>query len=133
MNIGQDIDYEMARLRKKAWRLDAMFFIPKTNFSIGMDNIWGLVPVIGDFISMAKSLLMIRKARQLGATNGTIAYMIGNLLVDATIGSIPLIGDIFDIWYNSNIRNYRALEMDLNKRTARAKTVRTVPNDMMAA
>ncbi|WP_341366255.1 DUF4112 domain-containing protein [Yoonia sp. BS5-3] len=125
MNIEQDIDFELARLRKLAWRMDALFYIPGTKISVGFDNLIGLIPVVGDALATLPSLWMITRARKLGASPGAIAYMIFNTFVDMAIGAIPLVGDIFDVLYNANIRNYNALERSLNKKAARAKTVQT--------
>lgn len=125
MNIEQDIDFELARMRKLAWRMDALFYIPGTNISVGLDNIVGLIPVVGDALTALPSLWLINRARKLGASPGTLAYMVLNTVIDFAIGVVPIIGDIFDVLYNANIRNYRALERNLNKKAARAKTVRT--------
>lgn len=121
MHIEQDIDFELSKLRKIAWRMDALFYIPRTNISVGLDNILGLVPVVGDIAAIAPSVWMIRKAYQLGATPGTLAYMVGNSILDLLIGSIPIVGDIFDVVYNANIRNYRALERNLNRKAENAQ------------
>ncbi|WP_342075581.1 DUF4112 domain-containing protein [Yoonia sp. SS1-5] len=125
MNIYEDIDFELSRLQKVAYRMDAIFTIPKTRITVGLDNIVGLVPVVGDFLALMPSLWMIRRAYKLGATHGALAYMGLNTFLDFAIGSIPVIGDIFDVLYNANIRNYKALEYNLNKKAARARTVRT--------
>jgi hypothetical protein len=130
MNIEQDIDFELSRLRKTAWRMDALFYIPRTKITIGLDNIIGLVPVVGDFAAIIPSLWMIKQAHRLGVTPGTLAYMVLNTAIDFVIGSIPVIGDIFDVVYNANIRNYRALEVNLNKKAARAKMVRTAQRNV---
>ena len=130
MNIEQDIDFELSRLRKTAWRMDALFNIPRTNISIGLDNILGLVPVVGDVAALVPSLWMIKQAYRLGATPGTLAYMGMNTAIDFVIGCIPVIGDIFDVLYNANIRNYRALEVNLNKKAARATMVRTAQRNV---
>ena len=124
MNIEhQTIDDELARLRKIAWRMDALFYIPRTNYSVGLDNILGLIPVVGDIATLAPSVWMIWKAHKLGATPGAIAFMISNLIADLLIGSIPLVGDIFDVIYNANIRNYRLLEKNLAKVATNAHQV----------
>ncbi len=127
INIQQDIDFELARLRKIAWRMDALFYIPGTNISVGLDNIVGLVPVVGDGLTALPSIWIIHRAYKLGVSPGTLAYMVLNTALDVFIGMMPVIGDIFDVLYNANIRNYRALEQNLNKKAARAKTVRTAP------
>lgn len=133
MNIEQDIDYELQKLRRVAWRMDAIFYIPGTNVSVGLDNILGLIPVIGDTAALAPSVWMIWKAKQLGATPGALAYMSMNTTIDYLIGMIPIAGDIFDVVYNANIRNYRALERNLNVKAARATEVRGAPRLPLAA
>lgn len=122
----QDLDHELRRLRRVAWRMDALVFLPGTNLTLGLDNILGLVPVVGDVATLAPSVWMIWKARDLGATPGALAFMVANLIADVLIGSIPVVGDLFDIWYNANIRNYRLLEKNLAARAARAREVRPV-------
>lgn len=123
MNVeGQNIDDELMRLRALAWRMDALFYIPRTNISVGLDNLLGFIPVVGDVATAAPSIWMIWKARQLGATPGAVAYMVANLMTDMLIGTVPLAGDIFDIAYNANIRNYRLLEKNLNRRAEGAAT-----------
>lgn len=135
MNIQHDIDEELRRLRKVAMRMDALFYIPRTRVSIGLDNIIGLVPVVGDVASVVPSVWMIHRAYKIGATPGALAYMVLNTSLDLVIGSIPIVGDIFDVVYNANLRNYHALEVNLNKRAARAKEVATgrLPSDMQVA
>ena len=123
MNIQHDIDEELRRLRKVAMRMDALFYSPKTRISIGLDNIIGLVPVVGDIASVAPSVWMIHRANKIGATPGALAYMIFNTTLDLVIGSIPIVDDIFDVVYNANLRNYAALEVNLNRRAARAREV----------
>lgn len=122
----QHVDDELRRIRNVAWRMDALVFIPRTNISLGLDNILGIVPVVGDALALAPSIWMIWKGWRLGATPGAVAYMIGNLLADLIVGSIPLLGDLFDVVYNANIRNYRLLEKNLAKVSAQAETVRDV-------
>ena len=124
MNIEQDIDFELARLRKLAFRMDAIFFIPGTNISIGLDNIVGLIPVVGDLLAAVPGVWMIHRAYKLGATPGALAYMAMNVVLDTAIGAIPFVGDLFDALYNANIRNYRALERNLDRRVRNAKPVR---------
>ena len=119
----QDLDTELARLRTIARRLDALFRIPGTRLTVGIDNLLGFLPVIGDAAALAPALWLVWKARQLGATPGAQIVMLGNLAIDTIIGSVPLIGDLFDIAYNANIRNVRLLEANLAKRTSRAQSI----------
>lgn len=123
MHIQQDIDQDLALLRKVAMRMDALFTIPGTRVTVGLDNIIGLLPVVGDLLSVVPSVWMIHRAHKMGATPGALVYMSLNTALDLVIGSIPIVGDIFDVVYNANLRNYAALEANLNRRTARAKQV----------
>lgn len=125
MNIEQDITFEVTRLRKTAANMDALFRIPRTKITVGLDNILGLVPIIGDAAALLPSLWIILQARKLGATPGALAYMLMNTLIDFVIGSIPIIGDIFDVLYDANLRNVNALERNLTKTADLAKSVRT--------
>ncbi|MEM6310903.1 MAG: DUF4112 domain-containing protein [Pseudomonadota bacterium] len=125
MNIADNIDFELDRLRTLAWRMDAIFTIPGTHVRIGLDTFVGFIPVVGDLLTALPGLWMINQARKLGASPGTLAYMVLNTAFDTAIGMIPVVGDIFDMFYCANIRNYNALERNLNKKAARAKTVRT--------
>ena len=121
----QDLDTELERLKIIARRLDALFRIPGTRLTVGIDNLLGFIPVIGDAAALAPALWLVWKARQLGATPGALVVMLANLVIDLVIGSIPLIGDLFDIAYNANIRNMRLLEANLRKRSARAQPVQS--------
>ncbi len=119
----QDLDTELAKLKTIARRLDALFRIPGTRLTVGIDNLLGFIPVIGDAAALAPALWLVWRAQQLGATPGALIVMLGNLAIDLVVGSVPLIGDLFDIAYNANIRNMRLLEANLNKRTTRARAV----------
>ena len=126
MQTQQDIDTELARLKTLANRLDALFTIPGTRINIGLENILGFVPVVGDLAAFAPAAWLVWRARQLGATPGAQVVMAGNLVLDLAVGSIPIIGDAFDILYNANLRNYALLERNLAQRAARAQTVNPV-------
>ncbi len=115
----------MARLRKTAANMVALFRIPGTRITVGLDNTLGLVPVVGDAAALLPSLWIIWQARQLGATRGALAYMVMNTGIDFIVGSIPIVGDLFDVAYNANVRNVAALERNLEKTAASARPIQT--------
>lgn len=43
--------------------------------------------------------------------------MLLNLALDALIGLIPVLGDLFDFGYKANLRNSRLLEQHLDRQT----------------
>lgn len=103
----------MADIERLGVLLDARFRIPGTGIRFGLDSLIGLVPGVGDTATALIGLYIVLRARALGASRWTQARMVGNVLVDMVIGAIPLVGDIFDVAYKSNLRNVRLLQRSL--------------------
>ena len=89
--------------------LDSRFLIPGTNIRFGLDPVFSLFPVLGDLITYAISGALIYAMHNHGASRNVVIKMIINSTLDAVIGTIPLIGTIFDVFYRSNERNVRLL------------------------
>lgn len=90
--------------------MDSKFVIPGTRFRFGLDPILGFIPILGDatgaLISGGLILSMIRH----GVSRKVVFLMLINVALDATIGSIPVLGWIFDAYYKANQRNIRLLK-----------------------
>ena len=99
----------VARLEALARLLDGAFAIPGTNQRVGLDAIIGLVPVLGSAATAVVSAYIIMEARRLGLPRWKVARMIGNLALDSMVGSIPIAGNVFDVFFRSNQRNVRIL------------------------
>jgi uncharacterized protein DUF4112 len=108
-------EQRLARLDALAKLLDVAFILPGTNIRYGIDGIIGLIPVIGDIITTAISLWLVREARALGAPWHVTARMLGNVALDGVVGMVPLVGDAFDVMFRANIRNVRLLRRWLDK------------------
>jgi hypothetical protein len=106
---GQSRAHRVARIDALATLLDTAFIIPGTNVRFGLDALIGLVPGIGDAITTAMSLYIVHEAHQLGAPAHVVARMIGNVAIDGVFGSVPLVGDAFDVAFRANRRNMRLL------------------------
>ena len=100
----------VARLRKFAWLLDGKFGLPGTKFRFGINSILGLSPVVGDVALGAVSLYFIWEARSLGVPNAVLAKMLGNVAIEVAGGSVPILGDLFDMAFKANLRNLDLLE-----------------------
>lgn len=74
-------------------------------FGIGLDAILGLVPGVGDVAGGLVSALIILHAHRRGVPRITLLRMLGNVGIDTALGSIPVLGDIFDVAFESNTRN----------------------------
>lgn len=99
----------LARLQKIARLMDTAWGIPFTRWRFGMDSVLGLVPGLGDAVTAGISLYAVYLARQLGAPPALQARMLGNVALDFGLGSIPVVGDVFDMFFKSNTRNLRLL------------------------
>lgn len=98
------------RLERLAWYLDSAVRIPGTQVRLGLDPLIGLVPVIGDSISALLSCYILKEAAQMGVPRSVLIRMGINIILDATVGSIPLVGDIFDVTWRANRRNVQLLQ-----------------------
>ena len=94
-----------ADMEALAWLLDNSIPIPGTSRRIGLDAVIGLVPGLGDVVSGGLGILVVARAVQLGLPGVVIARMLVNVALDFVIGSIPVIGDAFDLWFKANARN----------------------------
>ena len=99
--------------------LDTRFSIPGTGIRFGLDSLIGLIPGVGDASTAVIGLYLITRAWREGASFWVILRMLWNMLLDFLFGSIPLIGDIFDVVFRSNTKNARLLHRHLEKRAAR--------------
>ena len=104
---------ELARVRKLSSWLDSRFRIPGTDTRVGLDPILGLIPGVGDLVSLGLSGYAILAAHRFGLPKRTIARMLGNLGIDAVVGSIPIVGDLFDFAFKANRRNLKLIEEKL--------------------
>jgi hypothetical protein len=97
-------------LRGWAGRLDTAFEIPGTGIRFGWDPILGLFPWLGDLVSPVFSIGVVITAMQLGVPKVVQARMLLNVIVDAFAGSVPIVGDAFDVAWKANAWNMDLLE-----------------------
>jgi hypothetical protein len=108
-------EQRLARLDALAQLLDVAFILPGTNVRYGIDGLIGLIPVIGDIITTAISLWLVREARALGAPWHLTLRMLGNVALDGVVGAVPLVGDAFDVMFRANVRNVKLLRRWMEK------------------
>jgi uncharacterized protein DUF4112 len=97
-------------LRRWARLFDSAFRIPGTEITFGLDPILGLFPGLGDLASPVLSLFFIWHGVRLGVPKVVLARMILNVLIDAGVGAIPVVGDVFDVAWKANVWNLELLE-----------------------
>lgn len=92
-------------IERLARMLDDIVTIPGTRIRVGLDSVLGLLPGGGDLIGGALSAWIIVAAARLGAPPAVIMRMGANVLADTVVGTVPVLGDIFDIAWRANRRN----------------------------
>lgn len=99
-----------------AWVLDRS--IPLGKYRIGLDPILGLIPGIGDSMGLVMGIYVIYESARLGVPAHVLGRMFGNVALEAGIGTVPVLGDIFDAAWQANMRNVRLAErhFDPNRR-----------------
>ncbi|HEX4020166.1 MAG TPA: DUF4112 domain-containing protein [Acidobacteriaceae bacterium] len=89
--------------------LDDWLRIPGTSIRFGLDAIIGLVPGLGDVMVGIASCILLLAAWIRGVPYVALIRMAVNIAIDVLVGSIPILGDAFDIAWKANRRNYALL------------------------
>jgi hypothetical protein len=106
---GEVIDPRIADVEALARWLDYAFVLPG-GFRFGLAGIIGFIPGIGDVIDALVSLFIVHRAVQLRIPRVSIARMVVNVGIEGLAGSLPFVGDLFDIAFKANRRNYQILK-----------------------
>lgn len=90
--------------------LDTAVKVPFINFRVGLDFLIGLIPVIGDSITLLASFRIIHLAHKMGVPDALKYKMLGNTIIDYGLGLFPILGDLVDMIFKGNQRNVRIIE-----------------------
>ncbi|MCB1883308.1 MAG: DUF4112 domain-containing protein [Geminicoccaceae bacterium] len=104
-----------ARLARLASLMDDRYRIPGTGIRYGWDGILSLVPVAGDTAGAVVSAYLILECWRMGVKKRTLSRMLGNLGLDFALGSVPVIGTVFDVGFKANRRNMRLAQEALKR------------------
>lgn len=96
---------DFAWVDRVAWLMDEKFRIGRGRFRFGLDPLINLVPFLGDIIGFGVSAMLVVVMWRNGASRKVIIKMLLNVIVDTTIGTIPLIGNVFDFFFKANSKN----------------------------
>ena len=103
------------RLERIAARFDSQFRMPLIGVKFGWDSILGLIPGVGDIATTLPSAFMIYEGTKMGVRRRALARMGANTMVDLTVGSIPVVGDLFDLHFKSHQRNVAVLRAEMSR------------------
>ena len=103
----------LERLRTLATALDESLRIPGTDFRVGIDPLLGVVPIAGDVAAGVLSLVIVAVAAWKGVSKLTLLRMLANVAIDVVGGAVPVVGDLFDVYWKANVRNVELAAADL--------------------
>lgn len=103
------------RVERMEHLLESLVRIPGTDKRLGLDVMLDLVPVGGSVAAAAMGSWIAWEARNLGASNWTLARMGANIGFDMLLGAVPVVGWVADYFFRSNTRNLRLLKRHLEK------------------
>ncbi len=111
----------LKRLRRLSHLLDNAIRIPGTRFRFGLDPLLGLLPAGGDIAGAFLSAYIVFSAARIGVPRESLVQMVSNILLETLIGTVPVVGDLFDAAWKANVRNMELLETHLDAPTSDKK------------
>jgi hypothetical protein len=119
MPHASPVDYNaqaatLKRLRQVSRLLDKVIAVPGTPIAVGLDPIIGFIPVGGDVLGLLLASYIVIEAARLGIPKKTLSKMVVNIIIDSLVGSIPILGDIFDFAWTANEYNIKLIEQHMN-------------------
>ena len=116
----------LAHARTITRLLDSAARVPGTSFRFGLDPVLGIIPGLGDVAGAALSGYVVLLASRMGAPASVLVRMLGNVALDTAVGTVPLLGDLFDAGFKSNTRNLALLERYMSTPTEVKRASRAV-------
>ncbi|MBI2835551.1 MAG: DUF4112 domain-containing protein [Acidobacteria bacterium] len=97
-------------IRRWAHLLDDRFRIPGTRIRFGLDPVLGLIPGLGDLITPVFNALLLVQGFTMRIPKIVQLRMLLNVALDAALGALPVVGDLFDLSWKANVRNLALIE-----------------------
>jgi hypothetical protein len=104
--------------------MDTRFQIPGVGWRFGLDPLLGLLPGLGDALTLLVSCYILSAAAGQGVPRITLARMGMNVLIDFALGSVPVVGDMFDVAWKANTRNVELFRRTLESTPAEQRRAR---------
>lgn len=123
---SKPVDEERSASGFVASLMDDFIRIPGTDIRIGLDPILGLFPGLGDTVASIVGLAIVNEAAQRGVSRKVLVTMALNILANAAVGSVPVVGDVFSVWFKSNRRNHDLLKKALSSQLSPAQREKAV-------
>jgi hypothetical protein len=118
-SAASDASHKSAHdLERLAHWLDSVFEIPGIRLRFGIDALLGLLPGVGDTASALASVYILQSATKFGVPRITVARMTLNIMIDLLMGALPIVGDVFDVYWKANRKNVELLRRHVKANAA---------------
>lgn len=117
--------FRIEHLRRLAYWLDEGIRVPGTTLRFGLDPIIGLIPGAGDTAGAMMATAILTEAVRRGIPRAALVRISANIILDAALGAVPVVGDVFDVAWKANTRNLALLERHLVEPSKAVKADRT--------
>ncbi len=104
--------------------MDNQFRVPILGWRFGLNAIIDLIPEFGDLVTTIIALYVLVSAVRYRVPKITLLRMGLNIAIYFVGGLVPLVGDLFAIWWKPNIRNLNLLRRRATVSAAEAKSGR---------
>ena len=111
----------LKRLRQLSRILDKVVTIPGTPIHIGLDPLVGFLPIGGDILGVILASYIVIEAARIGVPKGMLSRMVLNVIIDGLVGTVPIMGDLFDFAWTANEYNIKLLAEHLQSPLPRNK------------
>lgn len=108
--LPAEVPSELRMIGQVTDLMDSGFRVPILGFKFGLDPILGLIPGVGDALTFSISALLVIGMVRKGASGMLALKMVGNILLDLLVGTIPVLGDVFDLFHKANRRNFELMQ-----------------------
>lgn len=103
--VNDQIKRDFMWVDRVAWLMDEKFRIGGSRFRFGLDPLINLVPFLGNIVGFGVSLMLVIVMWRNGASRKVVMLMTINVILDTTVGAIPVIGQVFDFFFKANTKN----------------------------
>lgn len=121
---GQPAEVEQS-LERLGWLMDDLIRVPVLGWRFGLDALVGLIPGVGDTATSLVSFYILASAVRYRVPKITLLRMGLNIGIDYVLGSLPLVGDLFDAAWKSNQMNVELLRKRATVSASEARKGRT--------
>jgi len=111
----RSVESTRRRLDRLARVLDSAVRVPGTGIRLGADAALNLIPGVGTVAAQAMSAYLIWEAHRLGVPKKMLARMLGHVVIDLAISSVPVAGWVGDVFYKANLKNMALLREHLDR------------------